>query len=58
MMKKMKALLTEEKGQGMTEYALVLGVIAVAIVVVLGTLKDQIITMYKSVVTALGGTPT
>jgi pilus assembly protein Flp/PilA len=55
MMKKMKALLTEEKGQGMTEYALVLGVIAVAIVVVLGTLKDQILIMYNKVVTALTG---
>ena len=28
MMKKMKALLTEEQGQGMTQYGLVLGVIA------------------------------
>jgi pilus assembly protein Flp/PilA len=53
MMKKMKALLTEEKGQGMTEYALVLGVIAVAIVVILGTLKTQIIAMYQSVVDSL-----
>jgi pilus assembly protein Flp/PilA len=53
MMKKMKALLTEEKGQGMTEYALVLGVIAVAIVAILGTLKTQIIAMYQSVVDKL-----
>jgi pilus assembly protein Flp/PilA len=58
MMNKMKALLTEEQGQGMTEYGLVLGVIAIGVVAVLTIFKDQILKMYKTVVTELnGGTP-
>jgi pilus assembly protein Flp/PilA len=59
MMKKMKALLTEEQGQGMTEYGLVLGVIAVAVVGILITLRTQIISMFQNVVTSItNGTTT
>ncbi|OCA84311.1 pilin [Bacillus sp. FJAT-27225] len=54
MMNKMKALLKEEQGQGMTEYGLVLGVIALGVVVVLGTFKDQIIAVFNKAVTELG----
>ena len=39
MLKKMKALFVEEEGQGMTEYGLVLGVIAVAVIVAFAALK-------------------
>ncbi|MEH7480149.1 Flp family type IVb pilin [Neobacillus drentensis] len=53
MMKKMKALLTEEQGQGMTEYGLVLGVIAVAVVGVLALLRGQILEMFTSVTDAI-----
>jgi pilus assembly protein Flp/PilA len=53
MMKKMKALLTEEQGQGMTEYGLVLGVIAVAVVGVLALLRGQILEMFQSVTGAI-----
>jgi pilus assembly protein Flp/PilA len=35
MMNKFKSLVTEEQGQGMTEYGLVLGLIAVAVVAAL-----------------------
>ena len=35
MLKKIKALFTEEQGQGMTEYGLVFGIIAVAVVGIL-----------------------
>lgn len=55
---KMKALFTEEKGQGMTEYGLVLGVIAVAVVGLLVTLRGQIVTMFNNVVTAVTGATT
>jgi pilus assembly protein Flp/PilA len=55
MMKKMKSLFTEEQGQGMTEYGLVLGVIAVAVVVALVALRGQITTLYNNVVTAITG---
>lgn len=50
---KMKALFTEEQGQGMTEYGLVLGIIAVAVVGVLATLRTEILEMFKSVTTAV-----
>ncbi|MCC2685131.1 MAG: pilin [Paenibacillaceae bacterium] len=49
MMNKMKDLLTEEQGQGMTEYALVLGVIAVGVVAVLFALKGNILTLFNKV---------
>lgn len=52
---KMKALFTEEQGQGMTEYGLVLGVIAVGAVVALGLLRDQILAMFNRVAGAVTG---
>lgn len=55
---KMKALFTEEQGQGMTEYGLVLGVIAVAVVTLLVTLRGHIVTMFTNVVTAVTGATT
>ncbi|WML49618.1 Flp family type IVb pilin [Neobacillus sp. PS3-34] len=53
MMKKMKELFTEEQGQGMTEYGLVLGIIAVAVVGVLALLRTQILAMFTSVTDAV-----
>ncbi|CEG26047.1 Flp family type IVb pilin [Bacillus sp. B-jedd] len=58
MTEKMKALLTEEQGQGMTEYGLVLGVIAIGVVAILATFKTQIVKMYQDVVKELTGTTT
>jgi pilus assembly protein Flp/PilA len=63
MLNKLKGLLKEEQGQGMTEYGLVLGVIAVGIVAVLVTLREEITTMFKDVVSNItnrenGGEPT
>ena len=58
MMKKMKALFTEEEGQGMTEYGLVLGIIAVAVVGALALLRTQIIEMFNNVVSAVTGKST
>jgi pilus assembly protein Flp/PilA len=53
MIKKMKALLTEEQGQGMTEYGLVLGIIAVAVVGILVAMRGQITTLFEKAQTAL-----
>ncbi|RDU35529.1 Flp family type IVb pilin [Neobacillus piezotolerans] len=58
MMNKMKALLTEEQGQGMTEYGLVLGVIAIGVVGLLVAFKGKVLAIYKEVTDALGVTPT
>jgi pilus assembly protein Flp/PilA len=55
MMKKMKALLTEEQGQGMTEYGLVLGVIAIGVVAVLVTFRTEIENLFKRAQAAVTG---
>lgn len=57
MMKKMKALFVEEQGQGMTEYGLILGVIAVGVIGVIVALGDKIKGFLSSALTNLGGTP-
>ncbi|SDP05477.1 pilus assembly protein Flp/PilA [Paenibacillus sp. yr247] len=60
-MNKMKDLLFEEQGQGMTEYGLVLGVIAVGVVGVLFALRGNILTLFNrvnaDVANATNGTP-
>jgi pilus assembly protein Flp/PilA len=46
MTNKLKGLLKEEQGQGMTEYGLVLGLIAVAVVATLIALRGQIVALF------------
>ncbi len=59
MLNKMKNLFVEEKGQGMTEYGLVLGIIAVGAIVALVALRDQISTLVNTIKTKLSdNTPT
>jgi pilus assembly protein Flp/PilA len=50
MKNKLMGLIKEEQGQGMTEYGLVLGLIAVAAVASLALLRDQIVAMYEEAV--------
>ncbi|WP_246943552.1 Flp family type IVb pilin [Bacillus pinisoli] len=52
-MNKVKGLLTEEQGQGMTEYGLVLGIIAVAVVGFLVTLRGEITAMFQDALTTV-----
>ncbi|MDF2947791.1 MAG: pilin [Bacillales bacterium] len=58
MLNKLKGLVVEEKGQGMTEYGLVLGIIAVAVVGSLALLRGEIITMFTNVVNSVTGQDT
>jgi pilus assembly protein Flp/PilA len=51
MKNKLVGLVKEEQGQGMTEYGLVLGIIAVAVVGALATLRGEIMEMFENVVT-------
>ncbi|MCT4595109.1 MAG: Flp family type IVb pilin [Anaeromicrobium sp.] len=46
MLKKLKALITEEKGQGMTEYGLILGAIAVAVIAIIALFGPRITAMF------------
>ncbi|HWO77056.1 MAG TPA: Flp family type IVb pilin [Bacillus sp. (in: firmicutes)] len=58
MVEKMKALFVEEEGQGMTEYGLVLGIIAVAAVGALVALRGEIVEMFNNVKAAVENRPT
>lgn len=48
MLNKLKGLVIEEQGQGMTEYGLVLGIIAIAVVGVLVTMRGQIEALFNN----------
>ncbi|MEN6324924.1 MAG: Flp family type IVb pilin [Syntrophomonas sp.] len=56
MLQKMKSFLTEEKGQGMAEYGLILALIAVVVMAALTPLGTSIKGKFNEVVTKLGGT--
>ncbi|WP_163970656.1 Flp family type IVb pilin [Oceanobacillus halotolerans] len=46
MLNKIKGLFIEEKGQGMTEYGLILGLIAVGVITALGFLGGNISDLF------------
>jgi pilus assembly protein Flp/PilA len=52
----MQSLLKGRKGQGMVEYGLLIGLIAVVVIGALTVLGPQVKALFNSVVTALGGT--
>ena len=53
MLRKLKALLRSRQGQTMVEYALILVLVAIAAIVILGTMGDAIVTVFTDIVTAL-----
>jgi pilus assembly protein Flp/PilA len=53
MINKMRNLIVAEEGQGMTEYGLVLGVIAIAVVGVLVAMRGKIVALFQNANTAL-----
>jgi len=55
MMNKIKNFIREEEGQGMTEYGLILGLIAVVVATVLTTMGDTLKTKFNEIITKLGG---
>ncbi len=57
MMEKIRQLITEEKGQGMVEYGLILALIALVVVAALSPLGEQIKKLFNDIVSELGGTP-
>ncbi len=57
MTNKLMTLIRDEKGQGMTEYGLVLGVIAVAVVTILITLRGEITAMFNEAVAKVQSRP-
>ncbi|MFC4023930.1 Flp family type IVb pilin [Oceanobacillus longus] len=55
MLNKIKGLFIEEKGQGMTEYGLILGLIAVAVIIALTALGGSVKGIFEDIVTDFGG---
>lgn len=49
-----KNLVMEEEGQGMTEYGLILGLIAVAVIAAIATLGDDILGVFEGITTDMG----
>ncbi|MFD1707625.1 Flp family type IVb pilin [Siminovitchia sediminis] len=55
MLDKFKGLLIEEEGQGMTEYGLILGLIAVAVITVLTAMGTTLSGTFDGIVKKLPG---
>lgn len=53
MLEKMKNLIVEEEGQALTEYGLIIGLIAVAVIGTLVLVAPQLNALFQKVVTAL-----
>ena len=49
-----KSLIVEEEGQGMTEYALVLGVIAIGAIALISAFRTQVGLLWSKVTTEVG----
>jgi pilus assembly protein Flp/PilA len=45
--------LPREEGQGLVEYALILVLVAIVVIVVLGLLGDQVSTVFENITNAL-----
>lgn len=50
--------LRSEDGQGMTEYAMIIGLVAIGVIALLGTLGGQIQAIFTKITTALTGPAT
>jgi pilus assembly protein Flp/PilA len=50
----MKRLVQEEEGQGLVEYALILGLIVVGAIAFMGPIGDQIVAWFTEITTAMG----
>jgi pilus assembly protein Flp/PilA len=55
--KRMLPIFKQEKGQGMVEYALLIGLIAIVVIAVLVFLGPAIADKFQEIIDALKGTP-
>lgn len=50
-----KALWSDESGQGLTEYALIIGLVSVTLILLLTAMSTEIGSVFNSIVTELKG---
>lgn len=55
---KLMGLIKDEAGQGMTEYGLIIALIAIAVIAALGLMKTQIVAVFTKATTGLTGAAT
>jgi len=48
-MELLRRLVRDEKGQGLTEYAMILVLVALAVLVVLGEVGDNLVTLFENI---------
>ena len=53
MLNLVKSLIVEEEGQGMTEYALVLGVIAIGAITLISAFRTQVGLLWDKITTSI-----
>ena len=53
----LKSFWTDESGQGLTEYALIIALVSLGTFVVLGLFKDALITVFTNIKTKLNSVP-
>jgi len=46
-------LLSNKRGQGMVEYVLLIGIIAVAVIAIMGTFGTTIVAEFQAIITSL-----
>jgi Flp pilus assembly pilin Flp len=51
----LKKLFNDERGEDMVEYALLTALVSVLLIVIIGTLRDSIETVFQKIVNALEG---
>jgi pilus assembly protein Flp/PilA len=53
-----KVLPSSEKGQGLVEYALIIVLVSIVVIVALGLLGGQVNSVFQTITTTLGGAGT
>lgn len=53
MLKALRDLLRDERGQGMTEYALIIGIVAIVLITALVAFRDQIADIFARITSGL-----
>jgi pilus assembly protein Flp/PilA len=56
MKEKLFGLMKDEQGQAMTEYGLIIALVAVVVIAALTAMGDSVFTKFNAITTGLGGT--